>query len=631
MSKKFYTKFTCILLIAVVFVLHANLMAQSGWYPLQSGTSTVLNSVYFLNDNTGYMAGSGIILKTYNGGNNWIVISNYFGGTSIHFADENTGYVCDGTVLKTTDGGVSWVNFNLTGLIDVYFINSNTGFAVGRNSQILRTYNGGILWEPLFVSLFNSNFNSVKFIDSQTGFVVGGRMFEPYFGVIYKTTNGGSTWVLINSEATNIEFRSIDFPTPSVGFAVGGDMYASSGVIYKTTNAGETWVQQGTVYRDLNAINFATPLIGYSVGEGGVIFKTTNGSIVWNLQNSNTSLDINSVYFVGEILGYIAGASGSVQKTINGGVSGPPFAVSGKILYQNGIPVPSGHVKALRYNRASDIIEVVDSAAIQPNGDYLLPGIPQDSVDIMVYPDDEDNLVPTFVPTYHAVNNSGTIYWTQSRTLYVNNNIFNVDVRVFGINGPAGSGEISGGVYSAPPSNGLKDAFVYAMIGNDFKGFGMSLTGGAYDANNLPQGSYRLICDRMGYRSAERYEILGSSNLDSINFYLVNINVIGIEPNGTQIPSSYKLEQNYPNPFNPVTNIKMDIPKAANVRLIIYDMLGREIEILINQQLNAGSYRLSWNAVKYSSGIYFYRIIASEPSSGSGQVFTDTRKMILVK
>jgi hypothetical protein len=486
------------------------------------------------------------------------------------------------------------------------------------------------LWEPLFVSLFNSNFNAVRFIDSQTGFVAGGRMFEPYFGVIYKTTNGGSTWVLINSEATDIDFRGIDFPSPSLGFAVGGYSYGSSGVIYKSTDAGETWFQQGIVNRDLNDVNFATPLIGYSVGESGVILKTTDGSVVWNTQVSNTSLDINSVYFVGENLGYIAGASGSVQKTINGGVSGPPFAVAGRILYQSGVPVPSGYVKALKYNRVSDIVEVVDSAAIQSNGDYVLAGIPQDSVDIMAFPDDEDNLVATFVPTYHGANNSGTIYWTLSKTLYVNNNIFNVDVRVFSLSGPSGTGEISGGVYSAPPGVwGLKSAVVYAMIGNDFKGFGVSEAGGHYDANNLPQGSYRLICDRMGYRSAERYENLGSINLDSIDFYLTNINVIGIEPEGTQIPSSYKLEQNYPNPFNPVTNIGMDIPKAGSVKLIVYDMLGREIEVLINQQLNAGSYKFTWNASGYSSGIYFYRIIAGEISSG--KVFTDTRKMILVK
>lgn len=632
MNEKFYTKFTRIIMTAVLFVVHANLIAQSGWYPLQSGTSTVLNSVYFLNDNTGFMAGSGIILKTTNGGINWLVINDQFGGTSIQFINENTGYVCDGTVYKTTDRGVSWVNFNLTGLKSLYFINENTGFAVGRNSQILRTYNGGGLWEPLFVSLFNSNFNSVKFINSQTGFVVGGRMFEPYFGVIYKTTNEGSTWILINSEATNIEFRSIDFPTPSVGFAVGGDMYASSGVIYKTINVGETWVQQGTVYRDLNAVNFATPLIGYSVGEGGMILKTIDGSVVWNTQMSNTTLDINSVHFVGENLGYIAGASGTVQKTINGGVSGPPFAVAGKILYQSGTPVSSGYVKALKYNSALDKVEVLDSAAIQPNGDYLLPRIPQDSVDIMAFPDDEDNLVPVFVPTYHAAGNSGTIYWTQSRTLYVNNNIFNIDVRVFSVFGPAGTGEISGGVYSAPPGiSGLKDAFVYAMIGNDFKGFGASGTGGPYDVNNLPQGSYRLICDRMGYRSAERYEILGFTNLDSINFYLTNINVIGIEPVGTQIPSSYKLEQNYPNPFNPVTNIIIDIPGSALVKLIVYDMLGRQIEILLNQQLSSGSYKFSWDASKYSSGIYFYRVIAEDVSSSQGKLFTDTKKMILVK
>jgi hypothetical protein len=452
-------------------------------------------------------------------------------------------------------------------------------------------------------------------------------MFEPYYGVIYKTTDCGNSWILSSSDATDIEFRGVDFPTPYLGFAVGGYAYGSSGVIYKSTNAGETWIQQGIVNRDLNAVHFANYLTGYSVGENGVIFKTIDGAVIWNSQISNTALDINSVHFTSGELGYIAGASGSVQKTINGGVSGPPFAVLGKVMYPGGGSVTSGYVKALKYNPASDIIIVVDSAAIQPNGDYTLPNLPPDSIDIMAFPDDEDNMVPTFVPTYYTGTTAGTIYWTASKTLYTNQNIFGCDIRVFNVNISSGPRIISGGVYTVLSGGnnyvGLRGAYVYALIGFDFAGFGGSQSGGPYSVNNLPSNSYRLVCDRMGYRSAERFEILGGTNLDTINFYLTNINVIGIQPNGTAIPTSFKLEQNYPNPFNPTTNIKIDVPKPSDVKVIVYDMLGREVETLVNEHLSAGSYKLNWNAVKYSSGIYFYRIISKD--------FTDTKKMILVK
>lgn len=76
------------------------------------------------------MAGNGIILKTLNGGTNWLVISTAFSGSSIYFIDQYTGYICEGTVFKTTDGGVSWNNLNQSSLIAVNFADINTGYGI---------------------------------------------------------------------------------------------------------------------------------------------------------------------------------------------------------------------------------------------------------------------------------------------------------------------------------------------------------------------------------------------------------------------------------------------------------------------------------------------------------------------
>ncbi len=104
------------------------------------------------------------------------------------------------------------------------------------------------------------------------------------------------------------------------------------------------------------------------------------------------------------------------------------------------------------------------------------------------------------------------------------------------------------------------------------------------------------------------------------------INVIpwfSIEPTGNQIPDDYSLSQNYPNPFNPVTNIKFQIPNSGFVKLIIYDIAGKEIETLVDEELNPGSYSVNWNAAQYTTGVYFYKL-----SSGS---FIDVKKMVLIK
>jgi subtilisin family serine protease len=90
-----------------------------------------------------------------------------------------------------------------------------------------------------------------------------------------------------------------------------------------------------------------------------------------------------------------------------------------------------------------------------------------------------------------------------------------------------------------------------------------------------------------------------------------------------EIPNYYSLSQNYPNPFNPVTTIKYGIPKAGNVTLKIYDLLGREVAVLVNETRQPGFYTIDFNATNYASGIYLYKI-----ESGS---FSDVKKMMLIK
>jgi hypothetical protein len=98
---------------------------------------------------------------------------------------------------------------------------------------------------------------------------------------------------------------------------------------------------------------------------------------------------------------------------------------------------------------------------------------------------------------------------------------------------------------------------------------------------------------------------------------------IGIEPISGTLPDRFSLDQNYPNPFNPVTNIKFAVPKAGNVKLVVFDITGREVTELVNWELDAGRYNYDFNASHLSSGVYFYRIQA--------EGFTDVKKMILVK
>jgi hypothetical protein len=98
---------------------------------------------------------------------------------------------------------------------------------------------------------------------------------------------------------------------------------------------------------------------------------------------------------------------------------------------------------------------------------------------------------------------------------------------------------------------------------------------------------------------------------------------------GQIIPSGFYLNQNFPNPFNPSTSIKFGIPSlnsnnaVVNVRLAVYDIVGREVAVLVDENLAPDSYRAEFDGSNLSSGVYFYKLIAGD--------FIESKKMILVK
>jgi hypothetical protein len=100
-------------------------------------------------------------------------------------------------------------------------------------------------------------------------------------------------------------------------------------------------------------------------------------------------------------------------------------------------------------------------------------------------------------------------------------------------------------------------------------------------------------------------------------------NIIGLQTINLQVSKNFFLKQNYPNPFNPLTKIKFDVPKASFTKLIIYDVLGREVATLLNEELKPGTYEADWDGSNYSSGVFFYKIISGD--------FVETKKMILMK
>ena len=123
-----------------------------------------------------------------------------------------------------------------------------------------------------------------------------------------------------------------------------------------------------------------------------------------------------------------------------------------------------------------------------------------------------------------------------------------------------------------------------------------------------------------------------SSNNNYVGFwYTQGYITTGIkqEPN-KGIPTEYRLDQNYPNPFNPSTIIEFSLPETGNVMLKVFNVLGEEVAVLVNEELTAGWYKVEWRANGFASGMYIYRLQVN-PSGGSGGGYTATKKLMLVK
>ena len=119
---------------------------------------------------------------------------------------------------------------------------------------------------------------------------------------------------------------------------------------------------------------------------------------------------------------------------------------------------------------------------------------------------------------------------------------------------------------------------------------------------------------------------------DAMELLISNTNVKLIKIlKGSVIPSRFVLEQNYPNPFNPSTMIKYVLPVKANVTLKIINSLGQEISTLVKGEKQAGIHEVEFNASNLASGIYFYRLKVGNLSSGSGNIFVETKKMVLIR
>ncbi len=610
-----------------------------------------INGISFINRNTGWISAESDgaihqIAKTTNGGNSWTIIANNlsFQPGQIIMFNANKGVVMAissppfaNNIATTSNGGYGWSYQNVGDGMPVsmlFFLDSLKGWAAGLVDYTARTSNGGINWILMPNSIGNPG--SIFFVDSANGWIsensshryvwkttnkglnweinrtlTPDQCMDIYFkninegwmsvsnGILWKTSDGGTNWIA-QIEPTSI--NSMDFINSNTGWTVSPSIPR----LLKTTNRGYNWMTMSALNAPYRYVDFVNPQTGYLCGDSGMLGKTTDGGVtLTNTRFGNTIF--STVFFVNETTGWVCGSGGTILKTINGGAnwSAQQSNVTSNlpdcyfIDSQNGfIPADGGYVLKTTNGGANWIV-------LYPYGDYTYYSVHFVSTltGFLVGNKSYGGFPPTVMRVLIKTTDGG-LNWTHPiEQSYVGFGSYN---DVFFCNPQTGWIVMDNGNkgYITKTTNGGENWFqVFGPIGaNDPNG------GGLYSIFSL----------------GEEYTWVSGEN----DILLSTSSPIGIQNVSSQVPFHFLLSQNYPNPFNPQTKIKFDIPanvrgQSSNVKLVIYDLLGREVTTLVNEELKPGTYEADWDGSAYSSGVYFYKIITES--------FVETKKMVLMK
>ena len=579
-------------------------------YALYDGNG--IRSIFFKDSNNGYAVSGTIgwartIITTTNGGSTWT--EKYYGWESdgllsVYVNSIGKGWAVGiaGSIFITENDGNSWVQI-LSGsrstiwsgddIYSVFFINENVGWALGQRESggssgevILKTTNGGKIWETKFF-LGNGGLlsrGSVYFINEYFGWIVCNG------GGLCRTMDGGENWIWVSSI---YDCSSVFFINQDTGWVAKETYNIYDDAIFKTTDGGITWA--GKSNKSSSSVFFSDINNGWAVGPGGNILKSTDGGEAWLTKTSGTTNDLNYVRFFDSNLGMCVGNAGTVLLSTDGGENWISQNVSTSekltaVEFTNSTTIwITGHNGTILNttdlgNNWTNYEEVTSNdltslSFLNENTGW----IGGENGTMFKY---QNDYVPVELVSFTACIKNNTVQLNWQTATEINNNGFEI-------------------LRQAQDDRWDPLGFV--------KGQGNSSSSKSYSfTDNSPFGGSKI-----------KYRL---KQIDTDGKYEYS-NEIEVEI----IPTKFAVYQNYPNPFNPTTKIRYQVPRETNVVIKIYDILGSEVLTLLNEKKEPGIYEVKLNGISLASGTYIYRIIASDLSTGSGQDFVETKKMVLMK
>lgn len=615
------------------------------------------------NTNIVYFAGSSGVFKSTNAGINWVNTASGSNANCILVDPTNTqllyasiGGTSAGQVVKSTNGGTNWVTLagglpSGMGRIQLAMAPSNSlviyaSIAASSGGALLglyRTTDGGNIWtlqssSPNYLGSQGWYDNAVTVNTSNPNLVVTGGLD------LYVSTNSGTTLVQKSQWATSSSQNMTHADIHRLAYNGSVLFCMSDGGVYKSTNDGNNWVD---LNRDLSTLQYQSAdydITNIQKLQGGTQDNnkqtSTNSGIDWDQRTTGdggyTIIDpVNTNVVYGQYV------NGSIQRSNNTGVSFTNITPSGSTggLFYNPYEMAPGDHNTIVFGRA-DVWKTTSAQTASTGSGW------------------------TQIATTAVIGGSVSaigISWTNINKIYIGTS--NGRILVTSNNGANWSALTGFPYVSDFAVDNTNDNICYAVLGGTTGQHVLKTTDGGASWNNITSGMPNIAANSVILRTASpRMIFVGTdigvfqstnegsswvsfnSGLPAVEIYDMKYkqsaglilaathgrgcwtfdlsSALGVDPYSI-IPKEFYLDQNYPNPFNPETKIRFGVPKPGVVKITVFDAAGRKTGELVNQQFNAGTFEVTWNASGYSSGVYFYKI----ESKG----FSETKKMILVK
>jgi photosystem II stability/assembly factor-like uncharacterized protein len=539
-------------------------------------------------------------------GKTWIKSDSIITGKNVTVLKSNDKYAFAGTdsngVFRSDDNGKSWaqVNSGLTTLsMKAFAIKGDNIYAGTKGGGIFISTDNGENWKAMNTGLNNFNVNSLAFHGDE---LLAGTDGSGVF--IFN-----NSWLPINEGIAATEITSFIKKDNKIYAGIRG------GGVFLSTDEGNNWAEKISGLKNLDVQAFTV--------KGNNIFAGTNGGGIYRSENDGTTWQaVNSGIYQKHISCLTAN-----DNYLFAGTNLPPNAPALTISY---IPWPDSVV----IYRSSD--DGNNWSAVLDTGMMLVPFIyaldnniysarwyrllrSSDNGESWDLSDSglafKDYLTTIQLPAYTFAANGKKLFAGTYKGIYASTNMgmswshisnqFQY-VRELIVN--------KNNIY-ASTDNGFNPSGIFISSDNGNSWTIIDDTTYKYPVSGIyaPEINALIVNDK--------YLFIGTKGKGVWKYPIENL--VSVQEKNSKQPNEYKLSQNYPNPFNPSTTITYSLPKRSFVTLKIYDLLGRELTTLVNEEKPGGTYKVTWNAQNIPSSVYFYKITAGG--------YSKVNKMILLK